>query len=262
MDTDSQKKILRAAEALFNEYGFKDTKIQDISKRAGVAVGTIYKHYRSKDEIFLEIGNPDLKNIIPSQDKRRKEIIEAVLNLFGTKGFSRTNMEDISKELGMSKGMIYQYFKSKDDLLIAMVKETSQIQKLWHMTLTQERKNLEEELTEIGMGLLGFYKDQRIVKLIRTIIAETPNFPEIGQFFYKEVIQKVSTLLGSNLEPHLPPQSDPILSARLFLGSLWSFVITQQMIQVNSDIFDDESIVKEAVRNFIHGAIKADIKDN
>lgn len=256
MAIDVKEKIKEAAAELFKEYGYKDTTIQDIAKSVGVAAGTIYRYYESKDEIFQDIGRPYLKNITPSQDKRRKEIIDAALNLFGTKGFSRTNMEDISKALGMSKAMIYQYFNSKEELFIAMVKEASQMQKVWNMKLKQDRKCMEEELIEIGMGFLALYKDPLRVKLMRAIIAESPTFPEVGQLFYDEVIEKASILLGGFLKPYLSLDSNPLLPARLFLGSLWSFVITQEMIQVNGVKFDDESIVKEVVGCFLKGIIK------
>lgn len=47
--------ILCTASKLFSEHGFWDTSIQDISKATGVADGTIFYHFKSKEELFLAV---------------------------------------------------------------------------------------------------------------------------------------------------------------------------------------------------------------
>lgn len=53
------------------------------------------------------------------QDKKR-QIIEAAIRCFARKGVHATSIQEIVDELGMAKGSIYFYFKSKDDLLISI----------------------------------------------------------------------------------------------------------------------------------------------
>ncbi|MEA5047837.1 MAG: TetR/AcrR family transcriptional regulator [Eubacteriales bacterium] len=52
-----EKKLLiyETAKAIFSEKGFKDTSIQAITKAAGIAVGTFYLYYSSKEQLFMEI---------------------------------------------------------------------------------------------------------------------------------------------------------------------------------------------------------------
>jgi AcrR family transcriptional regulator len=54
------------------------------------------------------------------QDKK-KQIIDAAIHCFARKGFNATSIQEIVDELGMAKGSIYFYFKSKDDLLISIM---------------------------------------------------------------------------------------------------------------------------------------------
>ena len=49
-------------------------------------------------------------------DERRAQIIQAALACFTRKGYNNTTMDDIVAESGLSKGSLYWYFKSKDDL--------------------------------------------------------------------------------------------------------------------------------------------------
>jgi AcrR family transcriptional regulator len=52
---DKRSALYESARQLFAEKGFKDTSVADITKRAGVAVGTFYIHYPSKDRLFIDI---------------------------------------------------------------------------------------------------------------------------------------------------------------------------------------------------------------
>lgn len=53
--------------------------------------------------------------------RAKKRIVNAAVQVFAEKGFHKTKMSDIAKKLGVSKGTIYQYFKSKEDLFKAVV---------------------------------------------------------------------------------------------------------------------------------------------
>ena len=54
-------------------------------------------------------------------DKRTSQIITAAEDVFTRKGFNEARMDDIAEETGLSKGTLYNYFKSKDDLIIAIL---------------------------------------------------------------------------------------------------------------------------------------------
>jgi len=56
------------------------------------------------------------------QDKK-KQILDAAIRCFARKGFNATSIQEIADELGMAKGSIYFYFKSKDDLLISVLED-------------------------------------------------------------------------------------------------------------------------------------------
>jgi AcrR family transcriptional regulator len=59
----------------------------------------------------------------PLQDHqiRITEILDAVEPLFATKGYRETTISDIAKKIGVAQGMLYYYFKSKDEILEALI---------------------------------------------------------------------------------------------------------------------------------------------
>jgi AcrR family transcriptional regulator len=63
-----------------------------------------------------------MPRVLPDYKIRaKKRIVEAAITVFAEKGFHQAKMTDIAKKLGVSKGTIYQYFKSKEELFLAVV---------------------------------------------------------------------------------------------------------------------------------------------
>ncbi|MBC7877250.1 MAG: TetR/AcrR family transcriptional regulator [Anaerolineales bacterium] len=54
-------------------------------------------------------------------DERKREILKAALNIFNSKGFTAARMEDIAREAKLSVGAVYWYYKSKDDVILAIM---------------------------------------------------------------------------------------------------------------------------------------------
>ncbi|WNV22035.1 TetR/AcrR family transcriptional regulator [Bacillus sp. SI2] len=65
--------------------------------------------------------------IVKEYEERRKEILETAERLFLTKGYMKTTVNDILKEIGIAKGTFYHYFKSKeevmDEIIMRVIKE-------------------------------------------------------------------------------------------------------------------------------------------
>ncbi|MFT8314405.1 MAG: TetR/AcrR family transcriptional regulator [Clostridium sp.] len=57
-------------------------------------------------------------------DKRKEEILEAALEEFSRKGYSGAKISDIVKRAGISQGLIYHYYKSKDELYLAVIEKS------------------------------------------------------------------------------------------------------------------------------------------
>jgi AcrR family transcriptional regulator len=63
--------------------------------------------------------NKELNQII--KDERREQIQAAALRLFATKGLAATRMSDLSKSTGISQGLVYHYYRSKEELFTNLV---------------------------------------------------------------------------------------------------------------------------------------------
>jgi len=59
--------------------------------------------------------------VVKKAAERRAEIVKAARHLFQTKGYDKTTIQDVMDHLGIAKGTIYHYFKSKEELLEAII---------------------------------------------------------------------------------------------------------------------------------------------
>ena len=63
------------------------------------------------------LGGRYLEKKKSAKSQKRKKIIDKAWELFAKNGYEETKIEDITRELGVSKGSFYTYFETKDELL-------------------------------------------------------------------------------------------------------------------------------------------------
>jgi AcrR family transcriptional regulator len=81
--TEKQKGILAAATELFAEKGYAATSTSEIAKKAGVAEGTIFRHYKSKKDLLLTIVSPTMMKVIgPVVKKDINKVLDQDFNTF------------------------------------------------------------------------------------------------------------------------------------------------------------------------------------
>ncbi len=64
-----------------------------------------------------------MARIVKKPEERRADILKAARHLFQTKEYDKATMQDVMDNLGIAKGTIYHYFKSKEDLLEAVIED-------------------------------------------------------------------------------------------------------------------------------------------
>lgn len=105
------------------------------------------------------------------KDKRRKDIIDAALEVFGTYGFHKAKMGEIAERAGIGKGTIYEYFSSKKDLFEEMLKSIVDIYFERASIISQEVGTVNDKLVSFARyhgSFMGKYS-----KLVENTIRET-----------------------------------------------------------------------------------------
>jgi len=137
----------------------------------------------------------------PHKRERRKqdrpgELLEAALDLFVEKGFAATRVEEVALRAGVSKGTLFLYFPSKEDLFKAVVRENVVATVAQGAAEVAQFKGSASELIEWMMlqwwRRYGATKASGISKLM---MSEAGNFPQLAEFFRNNVIQPAHSLV-------------------------------------------------------------------
>jgi TetR/AcrR family transcriptional regulator len=135
------------------------------------------------------------------KDARPDEIIDAALDVFASKGFSAAKLDDIAARAGISKGTLYLYFASKEELLkeVVRLRVVSMLARGRELIAAYEgsTSNLLHDFMMEWWTLQGETKLSAIPKII---MSEAGNFPEIAQFYHQEVIEPAHVMLHTLLK--------------------------------------------------------------
>ncbi len=130
------------------------------------------------------------------KEARPGELLDAALDLFVEKGFAATRVEEVAQRAGVSKGTLFLYFPSKEDLFKAVVRENiSGRFAEWNEEFDRFKGSTQEMLRYCLFSWwerIGSTKASGIPKLM---MSEAQNFPELTEFYQHEVIQPGTSLI-------------------------------------------------------------------
>ena len=121
-----------------------------------------------------------------SEGAKRRQIIDGALRRFSwQRGFDAASMGEIAREAGVSKGTLYVYFKSKEELFEAIVEEQCGLQGEQIFNFDANDRDVEAVLTRLGDAFVRFMCRPRGISPLRTVIAIADRMPELGAKFYQ-----------------------------------------------------------------------------
>ena len=135
------------------------------------------------------------------KEARPQELLDAALDLFVERGFAATRSEDVAARAGVSKGTLYLYYPSKEELLKEVIRHNVVNQIAEGMEIVRAFEGSSSELLAYVLRLwwerVGETRASGILKLM---MSEVRNFPEIAQFYIDEVTQPCDRMLAEVVE--------------------------------------------------------------
>ena len=135
------------------------------------------------------------------KEARPQELLDAALELFVEKGFAATRSEEVAARAGASKGTLYLYYPSKEELLKAVIRENLSREIASGQDLVRgfegPTRELLPQLVHEWWRRIGETRASGICKLI---VTEVRNFPDIAQFYLEEVVQPAQRMIAEVIE--------------------------------------------------------------
>lgn len=178
---------------------------------------------------------------MPPRWQRRKEerpgdIVAAALKIFAEKGFAGARMEAIAAEAGLSKGAVYLYFPTKEDVFRAVVEQAvaPNIEAIGKMVLATEMPfpdRVRMLLPRLGQVLTT----APVGAVAKMVLGESRNFPELAKVWHDNVVARGISLLcqlveraqeAGEVRPGDPRIHAFSIMGPMMVGTLWRETFT------------------------------------
>jgi TetR/AcrR family transcriptional repressor of mexJK operon len=157
-------------------------------------------------------------------DPKRQAILDGATRMFLAHGYRNVSMDKIAQAAPVSKATLYNHFDSKNALLAAVISELceSLLQTMTQATI--ESDDVESNLTQIATSAVDLIYAEDALAIYRLVVAESPDFPELGQLFYQSGPQAALTQLEDYFrrlnESGRFNIADPVFAADAFFSML------------------------------------------
>lgn len=176
----------------------------------------------------MDAGEPKWRR---RKEARPTEIIAAALEVFSEKGFAAARLDDIAARAGVSKGALYLYFETKQDLFRAVVRDSvapnltaiEQAVSAVDLPFAQVVRMLLSRMADVMMTT-------RLPSVAKVVIAESRNFPDLARIWHDDVVSRalgVATTLieraqaKGEVKPGEPRTYAFSLAGPMLMGALW-----------------------------------------
>lgn len=126
--------------------------------------------------------------VVKEHDERKNEIIDTATRLFGEKGYEKCSVNDILNTIGIAKGTFYHYFKSKEEVLDAVIDKTTE------MIVERVREVAENDKLATEDKLLQVFMSMKVENHVEEGLLEEMHKAENALMHQKSLVSSVDAL--------------------------------------------------------------------
>ncbi len=197
-------------------------------------------------------------------EERRRQILEAAVRVFAHKGYATATIEDVARAARVAEGTIYNYFRSKEDLLIHIPGHfVAPVFNQLTVDLSEVRTAADAERVLTAMGQAMAVRITENLRFIKVFFSALPYLSRKAREDYMHLIPLAAAGL---LEVHLRQgmarglyrrDLEPAIAARALPGVMLMFVLIQEVLLGKRVIpHGYDTIIHETIKLFLHGALQ------
>ena len=156
------------------------------------------------------------------------------MQVFAEKGFDRATNKDIARAAGITPGLIYHYFKSKQDVLREAIEKHSPLKVI--RSIAPEMLDLPPEtlLRKVLEELLSVLESERFGRLMRVFLPAAIHGGLVAPILFSAMAEAtglLETFFARKMERGELRKADPGLTTHLFLGGVMDMSLRRQVIK-------------------------------
>lgn len=193
----------------------------------------------------------------PAPD-RRQQIIEAAFRVFSRKGFKEATNREIAAEAGIAPGLIYWYFRNKEDLFLAVAETKSLALPLARLAETLHDAPPREFFRAVARQVEATFQSETNRSAARFLLAEGLRQERLRELLRERVfgpgLAAVTRYIERQVERGRLRPVEPRVAARLFVGLIMSQVLVGLLLEMDRPS-GLGPMLEEAVEVFLRGIV-------
>ena len=192
---------------------------------------------------------------------RPAEIVHAALAVFAEKGFAAAKLEDIARRAGVSKGAIYLYFETKEDIFRAVVGQAiaPNVGAVKAMAAAHPGP-LADLLRGVTTHIAHVVSQTPLGGVLKMVVGESGNFPEIARVWHDELVSQALGAMATAIEAaqtrgEVKPGDPRIYALQLISPLLVSVLWRETFVPVGAPPFDIPAVMAQHVETLLHGML-------
>jgi TetR/AcrR family transcriptional regulator len=194
------------------------------------------------------------------REERKEQILSGALRLFATKGLFATKIKDIAEEVGMAQGLVYHYFKSKDEIYVELIKNAMEKLNMAVQMLEEMPQPPHEKIKKAVEQLLQTIESSDDFSQTCRLIAHATNSTAIPEDARKLIdenrdipYQKISRIMADGQKEGTIIDADPYDLAVVFWTSINGLAIYKATRQGSVKMPDASIIINMFIKENNHG---------
>jgi len=192
---------------------------------------------------------------------RPAEIVQAALSVFAEKGFAAAKLDDIAREAGVSKGAIYLYFETKEDIFRAVVGQAiaPNVGMIRAMAAAHPGP-LADLLRNVTAHVAGVVAHTPLGGVLKMVVGEARNFPEIARVWHDELVSQAlgavtEAIAAAQARGEVKPGDPRMYGLQLISPLLVAVLWRETFVPVGAEPFDLPALMKQHIDTLLCGML-------
>jgi AcrR family transcriptional regulator len=198
--------------------------------------------------------------------RRRKadrpgEIVQAAMAVFAEKGFAAARLDEIATRAGVSKGALYLYFETKEDLFRAVVEQAiaPNIAGVRAM-IAAHPGPLKDLLQIVPLRIAAIIETLPVGGVVKMVIGEAGNFPELARVWHDRLVAQAlgamcDAVAAAQTRGEVKPGDPRVYALQLIAPMLVGVIWRETFVPVGAAPFDLPTVARQHVATMLEGML-------
>lgn len=205
---------------------------------------------------MLDLGEPKFRR---RKADRPGEIVDAALAVFAERGFAAARLDDIARRAGVSKGALYLYFETKEEIFRAVVDQAiAPNMQVIRMMIAAHPGPLADLLRLVGGRVAALIETLPVGGVIKMVIAEAGNFPELARVWHDDLVAHIlgaltDAIAAGQARGEVRPGDPRVYALQIIAPLLVGLIWGETFVPVGAPPFDLPAVARQHIETMIEG---------